>query len=172
MNIYITAGTIDYLTIVKNKYPNENMLLMTAADGESAAILHETSKGTLFNHPRKYEVIDGTGSFETATFVVMNNIPVTDEGKPLFEYQFKNRQQQIENQPGFVAIRVLRPLASNTYVILTLWENQQAFENWKSSESFHKAHKKTAGSSGEGGQSPAIFAGPSYTTTYSIAEEE
>jgi len=169
LNIYITAGTIDYLTKVKNKYPNENMLLMTA-DGESAVILHETSKDTLFNHPRKYEVIDATGSFENATFVVMNNIPVTDEGKPLFEYQFKNRQRQIENQPGFVAIRVLRPLASNTYVIMTLWENQKAFENWKSSESFHKAHKKSAGSNAA--QSPAIFAGPSYTTTYSIAEEE
>jgi heme oxygenase (mycobilin-producing) len=170
MNFYITSGTIDYLTKLKNKHPDENMLLLTDSEDYSAVILHETSAKTLFNHPRKYEVIDSVGAFEKATYAVMNNIPVTDEGKPLFEYQFKNRQRMIENQPGFVAIRVLRPQSSNTYVILTLWENKQAFENWKSSESFKKTHKENDGKNGA--KSAAIFAGPSYLTTYSIAEED
>lgn len=171
MNLYITSGTIDYLTKLKDKHPGENMLLLTESEDEfSAVILHETSSNTLFNHPRKYMVIDSLGSFEKATFVVMNNIPVTDEGKPLFEYQFTNRQRKIEHQPGFVAIRVLRPQSSNTYVILTLWENKQAFVNWKSSDSFLKVHKIYEGNSGA--KSAAIFAGPSYLTTYSIAQEE
>jgi heme oxygenase (mycobilin-producing) len=171
LNFYITSGTIDYLTKLKNKHPNENMLLLTESGGDfSAVILHETSGKTLFNSPRKYEVIDSMGTFEKATYVVMNNFPVTDEGKPLFEYQFKNRQRKIELQPGFVAIRLLRPQSSNTYVILTLWESKQAFENWKSSESFQEAHKKQTKSSEA--KSVAIFAGPSYLTTYSIAEEE
>jgi heme oxygenase (mycobilin-producing) len=170
LNFYITSGTIDYLTKLKNKHPKENMLLLTeSADDFSAVILHESSSATLFNHPRKYEVIDSMGSFEKATYVVMNNIPVTDEGKPLFEYQITNRESKIEHQPGFVAIRVLRPQSSNTYVILTLWENKQAFENWKSSESFQKAHKKP--DKNNAAKAAAIFTGPSYLTTYSIAEE-
>jgi len=171
LNFYITTGTIDYLTKLKNKHSNENMLVLTESkDNFSAVILHESNNQTLFNHPRKYEVIDSIGTFEKATYAVMNNIPVTDEGKPLLEYQFKNRQRKIEHQPGFVAIRVLRPLSSNTYVILTLWENKRAYENWESSESFLEAHKKQPKSSGA--KSIAIFAGPSYLTTYSIAEED
>ncbi|MBY0095264.1 antibiotic biosynthesis monooxygenase family protein [Mesobacillus maritimus] len=169
MNFYITSGTIDYLTKLKNKYLNENMLLLTGSEDDfQAVILHETKHKTVFNHPRKYEVIDSIGSFEKATYVVMNNIPVTDEGKPLFEYQFKNRQRKIEHQPGFVAIRLLRPLSSNTYVILTLWENKRAYENWKSSDSFLESHKKQTKSNEA--KSIAIFAGLSYLTTYSIAE--
>ena len=144
------------------------MLLM--GNDESSVIIHETNGKTLFNHPRKYEVIDSFGTFEEAQYVVMNNIPVTDEGRPLFEYRFKNRKRNIENQAGFIAIRVLRPLSSNTYVILTFWENQSAFEKWKESESFQKTHNKPNASTGA--QPSDIFSGPSYITTYSIAEEE
>ncbi|SEN12442.1 Heme-degrading monooxygenase HmoA [Mesobacillus persicus] len=168
MNIFITSGTTDYLQKVKKKYSNENMILM--GDDETSVILHETNGKTLFNHPRKYEVIDSFGTFEQAKYVVMNNIPVTDEGRPLFEYRFKNRKRNIENQDGFVAIRVLRPLLSNTYVILTLWESQSAFNKWKESESFQKAHNKPNASTGA--PPSDIFSGPSYITTYSIAEEE
>ncbi|MCM3586071.1 antibiotic biosynthesis monooxygenase [Mesobacillus maritimus] len=168
MNLFITSGTRNYLKKMKEKYPEENMLLL--GDEESAVLIHETASGTIFNQPRKYEVIDSYGNFENAEYVVMNNIPVTDEGKPLFEYRFKNRNRQIESQPGFVAIRVLRPITSNTYIILTLWENRQAFEKWKTSESFQKSHAQQAGT--QTTHPHSIFTGPSYITTYSIAEEE
>ncbi|MDQ7860197.1 antibiotic biosynthesis monooxygenase [Peribacillus frigoritolerans] len=39
----------------------------------------------------------------------------------------KNRAGFIENEPGFVALRVLRPINSETYVILTIWEKQADF---------------------------------------------
>jgi heme oxygenase (mycobilin-producing) len=168
LNFYITSGTFDFLKKVKDKHPHENMLLM--GDIESSVILHETNGDTVFSQPRKYEVIDSVGTFDKTGFAVMNNIPVTDEGRPLIEYRFKNRQGKIEKQPGFVAIRVLRPLSSNTYVILTLWENQAAFKKWKESDSFQSAHKKTEGKSHA--QPQNIFAGPAYITTYSIAEEQ
>ncbi|MBM4764175.1 antibiotic biosynthesis monooxygenase [Bacillus sp. B15-48] len=166
MNFYITSGTLEFLKKLMTKHPQEKILLM--GDDDSAVLFHETSGKTIFNQPRKYEVINSVGSFDKAGYAVLNHIPVTDEGRPLFEYQFKNRQGKIEHQPGFAAIRVLRPLVSNTYVILTLWENEAAFSKWKETDAFQMAHKKQK----TGAQPPNIFAGPSYITTYSIAEEE
>jgi heme-degrading monooxygenase HmoA len=168
MKIYLTSGTSEFLKKLRDRHPSENMLLM--GDDESSVLLHETQGKTVFSSPRKYEVLDSAGSFDKAGFIVMNNIPVTDEGRPVFEYRFKNRQGKIENQLGFAALRVLRPLSSNTYVILTAWEDRMVFERWKESESFQKAHQKPSGSTGANPQT--IFSGASYITTYSIAEEE
>lgn len=168
MNVYMTGGTYDYLLKIKDNHPSETMLLMIHED--QALLMHESNGETLFNEPRKYEALDSVGGFEKARFIVMNNIPVTDEGRALFEHRFKNRNRSIENMPGFVGIRVLRPLNSGTYVIVTLWEDESNFEAWKKSEAFGKAHGKPS-PSGDGSGSPKkIFSGSSYVTKYFVPE--
>ena len=90
----------------------------------------------------KYDVLDAVGEFKGQPgYIVCNNISVTDEGRPVFENRFKNRAGLIENEPGFQAIRVLRPLSNDTYVILTMWETEQNFKDWTESRSFENAHK-------------------------------
>lgn len=170
MNVFMTNGTFDYLLKIKESYRNEQMLLMAKED--AALLLHETNGETIFKEPRRYETIEAVGTFENAGYVVMNHIPVTDEGRPLFEHRFKNRDGAIDKQPGFVGIRVLRPLSSDTYVILTLWKNEEDFEGWKQSGDFRKSHQK--GSQGnEGGKPPRkIFSGASYVTKYYIPVED
>lgn len=97
-------------------------------------------------------------------YAVLNNIAVTQEGRPLFENRFKNRAGKVENEPGFKAIRVLRPLEGDTYVILTLWEEEKAFQNWQQSNSYQEAHKKRGTSAGI--DTTSIFSRPSYVTAY------
>ncbi|PLT27728.1 antibiotic biosynthesis monooxygenase family protein [Peribacillus deserti] len=169
MNVFITAGTADYLSSIKKKHSQEHMILMNGM--ENALLLHETEENTVFSQPRKYEVLDSAGALTDHGFVVMNNIPVTDEGRPIFEYRFKNRAGLIEKEPGFIAIRVLRPLNSDTYVILTVWETQQDFSNWQNSQSFSKAHAKKEGAAAEQAPQKTIFSGSSYVTNYAISEE-
>jgi heme-degrading monooxygenase HmoA len=166
--IFITNGTIDYLHQLRERYPSETMLLLSEGDG--ALLVHETDGETVFNEPRPYEVLDAAGELGGA-FAVFNNIPVTDEGRPLFEHRFSQRARLIEKEPGFVAIRVLRPLKSDTYIIMTLWENETAFKNWQQSKAYEKAHQKRGTEEGSG-QQPSIFPRPSYVTTYVIANEK
>ena len=163
MNLYMTAGTYDFLERLAEKHSGENMVLMTGEDG--ALLVHETEGKTVFASPRKYEVLESVGELGNPGMVVMNNIPATDEGKPVFEYRFKNRAGKIEASPRFQAIRVLTPIKSNTYVILTAWEDEAAFESWKNSNSFGKSHGAPKEESG-----PSIFSGKSYITKYYISE--
>jgi heme oxygenase (mycobilin-producing) len=167
MNIFITTGTYDYLKRIVEKYPNEKIITMVNEDG--ALLLHETSGETVFKEPRKYEVLDSTGQITKNGFVVMNHIPVTDEGRPLFEHQFKNRPRIVDSEPGFIANRVLRPISSNTYIILTVWDQEISFESWKNSESFPLPHEKAASEIGIDEQ-PQIFASQSYVRKYTITE--
>lgn len=162
MNFYITYGTIDYLSELKASHENEKLLLLKK--DESAALFHESEGESIFKEPKKYEVLDSVGAFENGQYAVLNNIPVTQEGKPLFEQRFKERARMIENEPGFTAIRVLRPVSGDTYVILTLWDSEKSFQDWQNSKAFDHAHKKRGTS--EGVDQKSIFRGPSYVTTY------
>lgn len=167
MKLYITSGTADYLLRFKETHPEETMILMEKND--SAMLVHETSGESLFKEPRKYEVIDSTGSIlHEEGFAVLNNIPVTEEGRPVFEDRFLNRPKLVEHEPGFLSIRVLRPLSSNTYIILTIWENESAFENWRQSKAYENAYKKHSTNTGVDFSKPSIFESASYVSKYYI----
>ncbi len=170
MNVYMTTGTYTFLKTIKEKHANEIIFLMQ--NGQTALLLHETSGKTVFASPRRYEVVDGKGTIQNKGFVVMNHIPVTEEGRPLIEYRFKNQVGVIENEPGFIAIRVLRPIKSDTYVILTVWKKESDFNNWTDFKAFSEAHQLT----NEGKQTPAssanIFLAAPYVTKYFLVSEE
>lgn len=165
--VFMTNGTIDYLKRLRDQHPNERMLL--ACNEDNGMLIHETEGNSLFHEPRPYEVLDAVGLLE-GEFIVCNNIPVTDEGRPLFEHRFNQRARLIEKEPGFVAIRVLRPLKSDTYVIMTIWESESAFHRWQQSKAYEKAHQKRGTEKGSD-QQRSIFPRPSYVTTYTVVKE-
>lgn len=126
MNVYITTGTFEYLKGIEMRYPSESMVTMVNED--STLLLHETSNTSVFKEPRKYEVLGTSGLIGKEGYVVMNYIPVTEESGPIFEHQFKDLPSQLGKEFGFIAMRVLRSLSSNTYLILTIWESPLTFE--------------------------------------------
>ncbi|MCL6572820.1 MAG: antibiotic biosynthesis monooxygenase [Bacillus sp. (in: Bacteria)] len=164
MYIYMTAGTFEFLKKIETKNINEKMVTMENENG--ALILHETMNGTIFKEPRRYEVLESFGEIRREGFVVMNNIPVTMEGRPLFEHQLKNQRRKLVNENGFMATRTLRPLSSNTYVILTVWEKEFHYQEWQNSESFFESHKHTVAG---GDQGSKIFASAAYLSSYTIS---
>ncbi|WNN75550.1 antibiotic biosynthesis monooxygenase [Lysinibacillus capsici] len=168
MYIYLTSGTGDFLEQVKNKYSNEHIILI---HGEGNSVLiHETEGKTVFATPRKFEVLDSVNDLEEHGFFVFNNIPVTDEGRPVFEHRFLERSRAIENEPGFVAFRLLRPIKSDTYIVMTQWHGPHSFDAWKSSKAYETAHARRDDSTGIRQQN--IFSAASYVTTYSAIPKE
>ena len=76
------------------------------------------------------------------SYVVANRVFVKPEYNLDFEQRFKNRAGQIDKQPGFVRMEVLKPQSEKTpYVILTYWRDEVAFKNWVGSEDFRVAHQ-------------------------------
>ncbi len=76
------------------------------------------------------------------TYVVSNRVFVKPEYAQEFEQRFMNRAGQINQQPGFIQMQILKPQSENTpYIVLTHWESEQAFKNWVGSEDFKIAHQ-------------------------------
>ncbi|WP_318617922.1 antibiotic biosynthesis monooxygenase [Sporosarcina sp. YIM B06819] len=163
MNIYMTSGTPDFMETLRDKYPQENMIAMQA--GDNSVLLHETTGKTVFQTPRHYEVIASSGALDDNGYFVFNHIPVTDEGRPIFEHRFKKLANALDEVLGFIAFRLLRPLHSDMYIVITEWSANTYYKMWKKSSSFNDAHLTGHIEAGVD-STPHIFTGASSVTAY------
>ena len=63
--------------------------------------------------------------------VVANRVPVASGWEETFEERFRQRAGQIDKQPGFVSMKILKPQSDDTpYVVLTTWQDRAAFDAW------------------------------------------
>lgn len=90
----------------------------------------------------EFKILDKSGELRNNGVIVLNNIPVSIEGKGAFEKRFLARARAIENVSGFIAIRTMAPVNGNTYIILTQWESESDFKSWQTSSAYKKAHTK------------------------------
>ena len=74
--------------------------------------------------------------------VVTNRIKVAEGYEDEFEERFRSRLGLVDRMPGFIRNEVLRPIIGDCYVVKTYWESREAFEAWKESDSFKKAHSR------------------------------
>ncbi|MEA1888246.1 MAG: antibiotic biosynthesis monooxygenase family protein [Pseudomonadota bacterium] len=74
-------------------------------------------------------------------FIVANRVPVASGWEDSFEERFQKRAGQIDKQPGFVRMQILKPESNDTpYVVLTTWQDKASFEVWVGSEDFKLSH--------------------------------
>ena len=74
--------------------------------------------------------------------IVTNRVYVQPDWQQEFEQRFQKRAGQIDQQPGFRRMQILRPVSEQTpYIVYTEWEDEQAFKNWVGSDDFKQAHR-------------------------------
>ena len=63
--------------------------------------------------------------------VKINAIEVPEGAGPELERRFAARLHAVENQPGFLAFELLRPVAGESrYFVYTKWASEEAFQAW------------------------------------------
>lgn len=164
MYAFMTTGTYPFLKQIENKHKQIHFYFMKG-DTQVLAYYENERKRSIFSAGRSYEILFQSGNVAETGFVVMNNIPVTDDNRPIFEDRFRNRSRKIEVMPGFVAFRLLKPLKGNTYVVFTQWEKKKDYELWKESTQFQQAHDNKM-------RKPVYFGDRPFLHTYYLIEEE
>lgn len=169
MNIFITTGTPEFLQKLQQKYVNEQIILMHG-QGHSL-LLHETERKTVFQAPRRYEVLASTGSIRDEGFFAFYNVAVTEEGVPVFEHHYKERANSLHDMPGFIAYRLLRPQRSDTYSILTQWTDASFYQIWSESPAA-KMDFQLDTLSTPTGHPIHFFSSKPYVSSYQVAKDE
>ena len=74
-------------------------------------------------------------------YIVTNRVPVAPDWRTAFEERFRQRAGQVEQQPGFVRMEVMRPAGEGLpYLVQTAWQDRAAFDAWLKSDDFKAAH--------------------------------
>merc|ERR1712170_65683 len=97
---------------------------------------------------------DGVEKLPGEAFIACNRFSVHPGQEKAFEERWANRDSQLKSLPGFVSFTMLRrdrktkmhgsdkakPGDDYNYMSTTIWENKEAFLNWRSSQQFAKTH--------------------------------
>lgn len=127
-HIYTTTGTPEFMQQMKEKFNTDNMHVLYGSSG--TLLLHETEGKTKFQTPRSYEVIASHGQFSEKGYFYFYHIPVSDDGRKIFEHEAVKLIQTASNEPGLFALRVLKPIKADTYLILSQWSGASSYEQW------------------------------------------
>lgn len=164
MNAFMTTGTYDFLKKLEEKHSEIPFYFMK--NPNSTLAYYESNGKSIFAAGRTYEILIKKGNIKKKGYVVMNNIPVSDEGKPVFEDRFMKQQQNLDQMSGLQAFRLLKPLKGNTYIVFTQWATEGDYILWKESEHFQKSHgHQTA-------KPPAYFLDRPFITEYVMVKED
>ncbi|QGH35702.1 antibiotic biosynthesis monooxygenase [Gracilibacillus salitolerans] len=155
MNGYMTNGTYPYLEKLKSKHTISPFILMHNED--KAVAYYEDTNSSIFETSRDYLVLAQAGKLAELGFISLSHLPVTDEGRPIFEMDYKQKVNEIS---GGIATRLLRPLKGNSYILLVEWNNPKDYQAWKQTKPL--PNKKE----------DSYIAGSVYTETFQVGEEE
>lgn len=89
-------------------------------------------------------------------YVAMNRFKIAPGSEAAFEEVWRSRTSRLDELPGFVEFHLLRGPAREDHTLYashTIWEDEEAFRNWTTSEQFREAHR------GAGGAKP-LYLGP------------
>lgn len=94
---------------------------------------------------------------------VMNRISVHPEFAAAFEERFRTRAGLVDSMPGFIRNEVLRPIRQgDPYIVLTYWDNMEAFQAWTESDAFKHGHARS------GSLPKEAFSGPNVLEIHEI----
>ena len=158
----MTNGTLEHLEKIAKNHPEINLYFMR--NQTAAVAYYEDTDTPIFDEPRGYDIIVTKGTLQLEGYVVMQHIPVSDDGKPIFETEYKDQAEKIKAQPGVYALRVLRPLRGNTYVVLIQWKNEAYYQAW------FKADMLKNTSSKKKKKKPKYRAGKPFSTKYTMVD--
>ena len=78
-------------------------------------------------------------------YIAMNRFQIAEGREEIFEKIWRERDSQLEEVPGFRDFHLLRGPTEEGVTLFashTVWESEEAFQDWTRSENFRKAHAK------------------------------
>ncbi len=78
-------------------------------------------------------------------FIAMNRFRIAIGREEVFEQLWRSRDSQLSSVPGFKEFHLLKGPSDDEatlYASHTIWESIAAFDAWRESDNFKKAHAK------------------------------
>jgi heme oxygenase (mycobilin-producing) len=91
------------------------------------------------------------------SIIKINAITVPESGGEELAKRFGARAGAVDDQDGFEGFELLRPTDDRrTWLVLTRWRDEDAFNAWVSSPAFGHGHRGAGGGQGHGEGGPPV----------------
>lgn len=91
------------------------------------------------------------------TIIKINAITVPPEGGDELARRFAARAGAVDNQDGFEGFELLQPTDDRTtWLVVTRWRDEDAFDAWVSSPAFAHGHRSEAEAAHGGAERPPV----------------
>ena len=91
------------------------------------------------------------------SIIKINAITVPEEGGDELAKRFGARAGAVDDQDGFEGFELLRPTDDRrTWLVVTRWRDEDAFDAWVSSPAFGHGHRGAGGGQGHGEGGPPV----------------
>jgi heme-degrading monooxygenase HmoA len=77
---------------------------------------------------------------------IINRLPVKEGAADQVVERFANSRGHVQDFPGFISMEVLRSEEADEVLVVTRWQDKDAFNSWVASDEFKKAHGRGGGS--------------------------
>ena len=76
---------------------------------------------------------------------IINRLPVKEGAADQIVERFAGSGGHVQGFPGFVSMEVLRADGGDEVLVITRWQDRDAFDAWVGSEEFKQAHGRGGG---------------------------
>ncbi|TLP71906.1 antibiotic biosynthesis monooxygenase family protein [Nesterenkonia sphaerica] len=81
-----------------------------------------------------------------SSVIKINAITVPEDSGDQLGERFAARRESMQGTPGFQGFELLQPTDGRTsWLVVTRWDSEEDFENWRNSESFGASHGHSGG---------------------------
>ena len=104
------------------------------------------------------------------TVIKINAITVAADSGDELAQRFAKRAGAVDGQDGFEGFELLQPTDDRTtWLVVTRWRDEAAFEAWVSSPAFGAGHQREAAQEAHGGDAPKPVGVSSELWSYVVA---
>lgn len=131
MILYITTGTVRYLSTLQDRHPD----LMLNAIGADAILYREGEDGNpVFDSVTEYDILHHQGVMSQENTVSVHYFPVAGSGRESIRGHLSDLNQKLQSVKGLTAYRIGRALRKDSYVVFLQWADDATISDFKDTD--------------------------------------
>lgn len=131
MILYITTGTVRYLSGLQDRHPG----LMLNAVGQDAMLYREDEEDDpVFDSASEYDILYQQGVLSQKNTVSVYYIPVSGSGEASILGHFSDLNQKLQSVKGLTAFRIGRALHKDSFIVFTQWADSSTVNDFKDTD--------------------------------------
>lgn len=131
-----TSGTYHFLEQLTKKYLHKHDFYFMKSARSTIVYYEHKRKKSIFVSGKTFSILKSYETIQPKGFVTMEHIPVSSDSADAFEARAKKLFLDLTERRGVVAMRLLRQLKKDEFVILTQWKSERDEEFWRTSPTY------------------------------------